>query len=318
VSLPSPTLTTPSLSADQIQFQNSGLLMGVGTVYGLSKLEGLDKPNVRSGNTARAQTRGSFIGVNLLDTRTITLTLDVGPLLGGYGTYGTLAGALAALTDVCSTEGVTEYPLWIKLPNGSQWCCMARCLKKSVPWDITADLGGLVKGASVQFEATDPYFYSAPTLNPSVGLPSPSQGLTFTKTTTAGVAVPLVFGGGATPNELTCTNSGNVPCYPLLVITGPCTNPTVTNLSVPGVPELQFSVAMNTGDMMVIDCDAESVTYYSAGSSIGASRLSALIPGSSWFSIIPGANVLAFNSSDSTSVAGTLSVYYASATDGLT
>src|SRR5437588_9816756 len=113
MSLPSPLLSVPSLTVDQISFQ--GVTMGgVGTPFGLTQLEGLDKPDVRSGNTDRPRTRGAFVGTNLLKTRTITATLDIGP---PFGSYTNLAGAMNALRAAISTEGTTEYPLWFQMPD---------------------------------------------------------------------------------------------------------------------------------------------------------------------------------------------------------
>jgi hypothetical protein len=310
MSLPSPLLTVPSLTVDQAQF--NGLLMGPGTPFGVKKWEALDKPNVRSGNTSRPQSRGSYVGTNLLDVRTITLTLDIGPFASNYGGYGTLAAALAALRKATSTEGTTEYPLWLTLPGTGQVCCLARCTKKSVPWDIVADLGGLAENASVQLEATDPYFYSSPTLAPTIGLPTPGGGMAFP------ISFPVSFGGGTTANQATLTNSGDVPCYPVLVITGPCLNPSISNQSIAGNPTLSFNLQMSAGDRLVLDCDLQSATYYAAGSTVGATRLNALVPGSAWFSIPPGPSIITFNSQDTTAAAGTLQVWYASAQDSLT
>ena len=119
MSLPSPSLVVPTLSNDQAFFQGpaaSGITFGAGTTaFNLKKIEGLDKPNVRKNNMSRARVRGSIVGLNLLDVREVTFTMDVGPATGT--SYANTYAALSALTDVCSTEGTTEYPLWVQLPN---------------------------------------------------------------------------------------------------------------------------------------------------------------------------------------------------------
>jgi len=86
-------------------------------------------------------------------------------------------------------------------------------------------------------------------------------------------------------------NLGNIDCPAIFTITGPCTNPSITNATLPGSPTLQFSITMNAGDQMVIDTDFHNVTYYTAGSSIGSSRYYTLVRGSTWFTI-PGASGL--------------------------
>ena len=284
-----------------------GVTMGPGTPFGLKKFEGLGKAPVRKGNTARARVRGSFVGLNLLGERDVTLTLDVGPIGSGFSPYSDLQAALSALSTAMSTEGTTEYPLWLKLPNKGLLCMMARVDKADIPVDIVYALGHLAEDCAIQFEATDPYWYAAPTLDPSVGLPTPGIGFGFS------FGFNLGFGGSTTPNTITATNSGDVPCYPMLVITGPCLNPTVTNQSIAGNPSITCDIQLNTGDQLVIDCDMQTVLYYPAGSNIGASRLNTLQPGFSFFSLVPGSNVVAFNSSDTTSVAATLALWYSSA-----
>lgn len=503
MSLPSPLLSAPALLPDQLSF--AGVVIGGSprVPFGIKKLEGLDKPDVRSGNMDRPRTRGQFVGLNLLKQRIITVTLDIGPVAvgtgtnlvpdpsfeedapgatpaawaasgtfgalaiaagstltvtaaqaevgsqscqvvttavtgeglgitlaapsggfvagttytfqvwmkgnaggelvalqmgitgdhgsivnttltsgwaqyscswtpagnqttgsvgirtraasvytffvdaamaaagsgvstyvdgdklgfqwqgtagnsatiptGTYGTYGsTLVSALNALRNACATEGTTETPLWIQIPGQPLVACMARVLKKNIPYDVAADVGGLVENATIQFEAVDPYLYSAPTLNPTISLPTPGGGFSFPLT------FNLSFGGGTLPNQYTAVNGGDVPCWPTLVITGPCLNPTVQNQSIAGNPFLTFGIQLNAGDQLVVDCDMQSVVYFPAGSSVGAPYPQLLQAGSTFFALPPGSSTIAFNSQDTGSVAGTLNVWNASAYDGVT
>jgi hypothetical protein len=279
----------------------------------LLALEGLGKPDVRSGNMDRPRARGAFPGLNLLKTRLLTATMDVGP---PFGSYTNLAGALGALRAAVSTEGTTEYPLWIQLPNFPFVACMARVAQKVDPkYDYAADIGGLgigyVRSVPVQWEATDPYFYSAPTVATTIGLPTPGVGFTFP------ITFNWSFGGGSSANMATITNNGNVPCWPVLVITGPCVNPTVANLSVAGSPTLQLNATLNTGDQLIVDCDLQTIVFIPSGSTVGSPQPQILMPGSSFFACPPGSSVLSFNSQDTSPAAGTLTVWSASAYDGL-
>lgn len=303
MSLPSPLLTLPGITNDQLSF--NGVTLGA-SPFGLKLLEGLDKPDVRSGNTDRPRTRGANVGLNLLKTRTITVTMDVGP---PYGSYGTLAAALSALRSATSTEGATEYPLWIKLPGFPQVCCMARVLKRGgFKWDITADLAGLVQSGAIQFEATDPHFYASPTLAPSVGLPGPSGGFGFP------LSFPLSFGGSTSPNQLSITNNGDVPCWPVLVITGPCLNPSVQNLSIAGNPSVSFGIQLNAGDVLMVDNDAQSIMFTPSGQSVAAPYPQVLQSGSTYFALPANStSQIVFNSQDTSAAAGTLAVWGASA-----
>ena len=308
--VPSPSLAIPSpaLPADGAFFQ--GLQIGTGTPFQIKKWEGWDKPDVRSGNIAWAFWPGASVGNNQLNTRKPVVTLDVGR---PYGSYGTLANAVSALVTACSssTEGTTEYPLWVQLPGMPLVCTYARVLKTNFPWDITADLGGLLQGGSIQFECADPYLYSAPSVSTNISLPTPGGGVGFNLT------FPMSFGGGSTPNTATITNSGDVTCWPTMVITGPCLNPSIANGTITGNPTIQTSIQLNAGDQLWIDCRLGSIVLYPSGSSVGSPAQYVLQPGSEYFGLPPGSSVISFNSADTSSVAGTLQVQSASAYSAL-
>jgi Phage tail protein len=317
MSLPSPTLSVPTLSNYQWFFQGAaatGVTLGPNTPFGFKKLEGIDLPSIRNGDSARPRTRGQYVGLDVIDARDITLTLDIGPLSTNFGGYGTLQGALNALRAVTNTQGTTEYPLWVQLPNFGLVAIMARCRKRSIPVDIPFTFG-LAQNAVVQFHTTDPYFYASPTLAPSVSLPTPGIGFGFLP---SGMSFNLSFGGGTTANTVTVTNSGDAPCYPQLVITGPCLNPSISNASLPGNPTLTFDIQLFAGDKFVIDLDMQSALYTASGSSLASPRLNTLQANSTWWAVIPGTNVVTFNSQDTTAAAGTLALWYSSAFSSVT
>lgn len=308
--VPSPSLSTPSLADDCAFFQ--GITFGEAPFFirgdSGKGFEGFDKPTVRSGNTNWSLWPGASVGNNQLNSRQPVLTIDVGP---PYGSYGSLASAVAALVTACSTEGSTEYPLWVQLPGLPFVCTYARVLKTNFPWDLTADLGGLLQGGSIQFECTDPYLYSAPTISTSIGLPGPVSGFT------PPVTFPLSFGSGSGSNTATVTNYGDVTCWPTLVITGPCTNPAIVNNSINGTPTISTTVTLNAGDELWIDCRLGAITFYPSGSTVGSPLQYVLQSGSEYFGLPPGDSILSFNSGDDAPVAGTVAVWNASAYDGL-
>lgn len=274
--------------------------------YGAVKFEGLGKPDVRSGNQDKAQAPGAWVGMNQLKSRQIVVTMDISKT-----TTTTLPQACAALRTMCSTEGSTEYPFWIQLPGFPLVCCMARVIKAPRNWDVLADLGGLIQGAAIGFEATDPYFYLAPTTSTSIGLPSPATGMVFP------LSFNLSFGGGITPNQATIVNAGNVTCWPVLQINGPCINPTVSNTSIAGNPTLSFNIQLFAGDQLIVDCSTGAVLYYPSGQSVGSPLQNILNPGSEYWGLPPGSSVCAFNSQDTSSAAGTVSIWSSSALDSL-
>src|SRR4029077_10397584 len=102
----------------------------------------------------------------------------------------------------------------------------------------------------------------------------------------------FTFGGGSVAGSLAITNNGNIETKPLLIVEGPCTNPSITNANTGA--NLTFKLTMASGDRLVIDTDLHTATYYVSGSTIGASRLYTLAPGSQWFSLAPGTTTLQF------------------------
>lgn len=286
----------------------TGVTFGPSTPFGITKnIAGLDLPNIRNGDSSKPRTRGQYVGLDVDDARDMTLTFDVGPFSSGFGSYGTLEGALSAVRAVTNTQGTTEYPLWVQLPNLGLLAMMCRVRKRNVSPDIVFSAGNMAQGAIIQFHADDPYFYAAPTLNPSVGLPTPGLGFDFA------LSFAFSFGGASSGNTITVVNAGDAPCYPLCTITGPCLDPSITNLSMPGSPTLTFDIQLLTGAQLIVDLDTpQSATYFAAGSSVGSTAMNTLQPNYAFWALLPGTNVISFNSADTSPVAGTLTMDWSS------
>ena len=311
MAVPSPSLAVPSLSGSQrVAFRDDAaqIIFG-GSPFTSKGLEGIDKPSVRVSNTNWSMWPGASAGNRQLNTRKITLTTDV---KRPFGAYGTLPGALAALRNAISTEGVAEYPLWIQLPGFPLVACQGSVIQTAgFKWDAVSELGQMLTGGSIQFECTDPYLYSAPTRTTTISLPGPAGGFSFP------LSFPLSFGGGSTPNTAMITNAGNVTCWPTLVITGPCLNPSISNGSIAGNPTISTSIQLYAGDQMLVDCRLGAIVVYRSGSSIGAPSQFVLQPGSEFFGLPRGSSSIAFNSADTSSVAGSLQVLSADAYNAL-
>lgn len=303
---PSSTVTPPSL--EQYQWWWNSLTLGHTTPYGNHKFEGLDRPKVRSQDQDWPRTRGQSRGLDLLAGRDYNVTMDISSYNGT-----TLQQATADLRNACSPRGTVEDPLYINI-GGTSYVFYARVRKDSIPIDITYVLGNLAKNIVVNFHATDPYIYSTPTQSVSLGLSTPVGGFTFP------FSFPLSFGGGG-GNTASVTNNGNVECYPILTVTGPCIYPTITNET--SGQELSFDIQLNDGDQLVIDTDVpHSALYYASGSTTPVSRMYTISTNSQWWYLPPGVgpnavnggvSTISFTSQDTSPVAGTLSIEYVSA-----
>lgn len=306
MAFPSPTVTPPTFTMTPSVYFNGITFSGAGPFL-LKKISGIDMPTVRSGDTDAPRTHGQFIGLDLLSGRDVELTFDVGP---PFGSYTNLPGAMAALRAALTPSGTTETPLFVQLPNGSMYTALVRPRKRSTDIDIVYTLGNLAQNLMVQFHATDAMMYSTPTAEPSTGLGTAGSGADFFNLT-----FNFSFGGtGGGAGVLNATNSGDVTSWPIFIITGPCTYPKITNASISGNPSISFGVTMLTGDQLIINTDPKyrSAVYYNSGSAQGATTLYTLQTGSAWFGLNPGANQIQFTTLDSSTVAATLAMEWAS------
>lgn len=311
MTFPSPTITPPSLGAYGLSYNGTAFGGIVNPITGgpagyatiaPNGVTGHDRAVVTSQDTQRNLDEGEWPGIDVLTGRDVLVQMNV------ISDGTSLQHALTALQACFANVGVTEYPFFLQMPNQSLRVCMARPRGFTYPVDINYVQAGLAV-VSLRMHATDPRWYDTPTQALTIGLAAPGVGIGFP------ISFPVSFGGSSSGGALICDNYGNYEMRPLLVVTGPCTNPTIGNASIAGNPRLTFNVTLNAGDKLTIDTDAQSATLVTAGSpaSSGASRLGTLAVGSTWWNLPPGGNTIQFSSSDPTQVAGTLTVEFADA-----
>lgn len=302
-----PTTSAPSLETWQMRF--NGLTTGPGTPYGLKSSDFATLPNVRSGDSARSRAHGELAGLDLLSGRDIVLA---GNVQADSTSVMHAVGALAAAFAPALPIG----PLWVDLPTLGTLGTMCRVRKRNIPLDLDFYAAGVGR-VSMLLHSTDPRLYGAPQ-SASCGLGTPLGGLTFP------VTFPASFGGGSVAGVINADNAGGSDMLPILIITGPCTNPTVENATTGW--SLSFSnplgsgYTLNAGDTLTVDTDLQTITYLPSGTTTGQSRANWLVAGSTWpnpiapvYGLAVGNNVLQFTSSDATTVAGTLTAQWANA-----
>ncbi|HEY1690058.1 MAG TPA: hypothetical protein VGF95_14480 [Solirubrobacteraceae bacterium] len=282
----------PTLEPYQWQFQ--GYTFGPGCALEVKKIEGIDLPTIRSGDSGRPRDHGLFTGLDVMGGREITITGDL--------QLDFEAEAGSKLAGATLPSGMEELPLYMGLPGYGTLATLARVRKRQMPVDITYALGGLAE-VTLLFAAADPRWYG-PTEAASTSTTGESSGFSFP------FGFDLGFGGGSEVGALQVVNAGTIETRPILVIEGPSLNPSVTNATAPGAPALTFNIALNAGDRLVVDTDMHTVTYYTAGTTVGSDRLDALAIGSQWWVLEPGTTSLQFTS---TSGEGELTVQWASA-----
>ena len=293
-----PTTAAPSLTAWQMSYQ--GLTLGPSTPYSITAIDGLGQPNMNSGDDFRPRDQGEFIGYDYYSGRDFTVD---GFIQSDGTSLQNAIKALATATNRTVSDPGTEYPLWFAFPNIGTLATMSRLRKRDIPFALETTIASKADMA-LMFHSTDPRWYASPTTT-SVALGTPGTGATFN------VSFNVSFGGGSSGGTTTVTNAGNYETRPILTITGPCTNPSVSNNTTGQT--LLFNLVVGAYDKLVIDTDMRSATYTTFGTTIGSTRLGSLVAGSSWFTLAPGNSTLVFQSSDAGAVAGTLQVQYSSA-----
>jgi hypothetical protein len=183
--------------------------------------------------------------------------------------------------------------------------CRPRKFNFTLDLNMVQGFGGV---ATMVFHMTDPRVYASPTLSTNIPLPTLGTGYTYPLT------FPHTYGGGSA-GVATVVNAGNVEMRPVFVFTGPILDPVVYNLSLPGNPQIGFTVNMLAADTLTVDTDFQSAVYRPGGAGSGYSVRNQLLAGSTWFNLQPGPSTLALSASSFGT--GTCSCLSASAFAGL-
>lgn len=286
-------VSDPNGFGDYQGFYN-GMLFGPGADVQLVQIDGLrDTTNVRQGNIARPRLDGTAAGWNTLDERVLTLTLAV------FAPTGSFESTIAAIATAFqpSSSPTSAQPLQFQLPEwASPRQVFGRVTKGAVPIDTDFQFN-VARKIAIELTCTDPLIYDTVTQTQSVGLPSPTAGLTFP------ASAPFVF-GASTGGQMTLTNNGNYPTSFVATITGPMTNPKMTI----GNQTLGFNIILGSSDSLVVDTGKRTATLNGT-----APRVNTLLTGSSWLTLAPGVNTLQVASSDSAQVTGQFGVSFQSA-----
>lgn len=207
----------------QIEFR--GLLLGDGTPYGLTNLQGWlgDLPAQRGGNTNSASGHGSYPGPLYSGDRVIVAELVV---------HNQDPAALDALLDALETatspaEQPAEEPLVIRA-RGIVAMAQARITNRAIPHDLDYANIRLTRPA-LQWTASDPRIYSLTETQIPISLAAQAPGgLDFG---TGGLDFGgggLDFGESAVGGQAIVTNPGRVDSWPVLELPGPVTGPIIT------------------------------------------------------------------------------------------
>jgi hypothetical protein len=309
--LPAVVFAAVTLGNYQVYVASTGAVFGAGTDVGLIGTTGLrDLPGIRQGNANRGQRDGALPGLNFVGERTVGINYQITRV--GDTTETALALATAAHQNVidpstvCMTSGDylrqkagvgTAKPVssvMVQLPSRpNPLIFFGRPTRFNAPIDQDFQFGRI--NISTEWSCPDGLLYDNTIVTGSCGLPNPTSGTTFPAT------FALTF-GASSGGTFQMNNTGAYNTFPYFTITGPVTNPVITNQTTG--QQIKLNIALAASDVIGIDCQSGTVTLNGT-----ANRNNTVDITTQFFPLTPGNNTIAYGSSDSTAVASQLTGY---------
>jgi hypothetical protein len=255
------------------QFLYNGLLLGDGTSYDITGIEGLGIPDSKTDIVSRAEAHGAFVFARYLEERHIILE---GRALSSDGTLETLIEdfRVAFLPQKDDLYFELMLPGW----TGSR---VAFCKPTRRPIFVDFDYGLGIGKFVVELVAQDPRLYSVPLHKTATAPKDDTKGIDFD------VDFDVNFGGGS-GGTITVLNEGIIDSPPILLIRGPCVNPRVVNAR--SNETMKFNITLAATDWLIADAYARTVILNDV-----TSRYDVWDDSSIWWSVYPGPNGIAFS-----------------------
>lgn len=218
-----------------------GAVDGAGVAWHLQELEGWDSPEIRAGFSERDADHGSWASPVYLSHRPITLAGKI-----EASDLGALDGAIDQLTAAVALTD-TVLVVYETVPKQATVRRSGKVLVRPIT-DRIAEY-------SLLLTAADPRRYATTLQSQSTGLPSVSGGLTLPAT------LPWTISTTVTGGAFTLTNDGSIATRPVFTVVGPADSPVIACTQPDGtVIQLAYSSTLGSGDTLIIDCDAHTVS----------------------------------------------------------
>ncbi len=156
--------------------------------------------------------------------------------------------------------------------------CHAKRYEVPATWEVGH---GLARGV-VEFQATDPRWYTATDSGVQVGLTESSSGRTYPR------VYPLSYGGISESGIIALNNAGNMKAYPVMRIYGPVDTPIVSNITEGKF--LKFNLEVPDGEYLEVNLDTHAILLNGE-----SNRRSVLDYSSRWFGFAPGLTDVLFS-----------------------
>lgn len=251
----------------------NSLALGEGTTYHISgKIEGLEKPDVRTSSSNYSGRDGGRVNAQYYSPRLITITGFI--TSDSCDAHESAREALDAALPIRDDIDVV-----ITTPGGSEFVTSASLLALDMPWGNSK-----FSEYKIDLFCGDPNFY--------LGGIGAESSITIQRFVGGGLVLPIilpaVFAAGS--GVVTAVNGSAVSVYPIITITGSAANPEITNVDTG--EKVEVNVTMSSGDVLVIDMKNRTITLN------GGSVLSFRSSDSDWFALAPGNNRFMFSTTN--------------------
>ncbi|MEU9774569.1 MULTISPECIES: phage distal tail protein [unclassified Streptomyces] len=228
------------------QIDVAGVVLGTGTDIPVGEVEGIGVPELRTQDVENPAGDGSFAGVDLYGPRTVRLEAGIrtpGDPARGLDLLAQLQRA-ADNPDVRQTPGAQAL-LRMRWPGRTTRRLYGR-LRRVEATSTANTVNGWIP-LDIEFVAHDPRFHDDDATALTLALSADGLG---------GLRAPIVAPvttGVAIPDERRgwLHNDGDLPAWPSLRITGPCTNPRIRHVQSGRV--LELTVSLKTGEHIDIE-----------------------------------------------------------------
>lgn len=275
------------------QYDLAGALMGAGTSVNVIEVTGLGRPPVRDNDTPQPSADGVFPGPDYWDGRQVQFDAAIKTVGDPAAAHDVLAALQAGAVDPSvRLAGGETITLRIKRPGRPTKVLNGRLRK------LDAEFAQVIHGyvpLDIEFLATDPLFYGDTDQTVEIPLGWLSGG-GFTAPVAAPIYVSAASGAADRPGWV--VNSGNTPTYPVIRITGPCSNVTVIHAESGRVLQLP-TLSLTAGQWVELDARPGRVSVVDQNGGNAESYLSAASR-LDLFTLPPGQTELRWTATDPT------------------
>lgn len=283
------------LELADFQYDIGGVLIGTGTSVNVLKVDGLGRPPVRDNDVDQPSMDGMFAGPDYWAARQIQFDAAI-KVPGNPAACQDMVAALQAVTDAASVRLVGGQGMTLRIKRPGRPVKQMTVRARKLDPDDSRIIHGYVP-IDLELLAHDPTWYADEETTTELPLGWLTGG-----GFAAPVSAPIFVQDGTVAADRPgwVTNAGDADAWPVIRITGPCTNVTITHVA--SGRSLAFpTLTVPSGRWVEIDTRPgfRTVTWDNGGNAPGPSPASRI----DLFSLPPGTSEMRWTAFDNTNSA---------------